>query len=1100
MRFPSSTLAGWFAATFASTALAGGGFADKPGGGINDPVIRVSASIGPNQGAQVSLDPAQANAGYRFDATTGTFRLASTPPLLPGAANNANQFIRIDFPFALDKKKVRKSLMKLSPDTAATSYLTPNIEITDQNGNHIPGIPLIAGKSVSGAKLSNSPGFPTWLDTAGKNLLTNKKSFVYVATLPTDTDVASVAAFGGTPGDPQTIPSSITEIRIRVNEVNKITINGYWVIKIDDGTGKPRTGGVPLALVDITAKSPVSPAAVVNGNPVAESYSRYVVEFSEPVVPWSVGFSAASVESFNSGNPLIPMSYNGNSAPVPNPFNLSIPYIPTFVMRATPNGKQFFAVPFDVRPINPNNMAEYVVDSIMDLAGNLDLTLGPIPATLNPHPSIQNASVAVTSLHNEAYDAIANSTRVFHTNSGKAFTNAPVAPAAIYYTRLSGSGMGAINLNGEGFETNDPATSKVLLFTNNLQMCACTTSIALPGSYLKGCNPNVFGDGGFADQNGNTVPPTAAIGLGANPAGHMGGATPVPGVNEGSTGSTANKGNPFGIYPSGFETVVRNSTGDARLAKSPVVGSVGDVQVGDFLDTLFFDTDNPFAANAFHTSATLSFWLGVSQSMNRNSISDPPVPNPPPMRVPVGLAPLDVAFSKQDLLKPAFVLENAEVFTNSSQIACPPTFDHLPIHVLPNANPLLNDRLPSFAQNGPSLASFGLPVTYSARQQIGNFLYVTDRNTGDVKVLNSNNFSLIAKISTPDPEGLGISPDLKRLYVSNYGDDTVSIIGTDPLAAFFHQEINRLKVGNGPRAVSVQPDNEDVFVANYLGNTVSILDPKTQTVRKTLTDGVKRPWDVVLSPRLINTGWVSGIYFGYIGCQQTGEILLYESGPSGATGIGADSIRWKVANNGPFSQLRGMTYDPGTYAGSSTGLPTGVYATHRDAQTGLAMISRVAFTAQLPNTGPLPAVPLPSSVQNAPGTIQRQFSVVGTWGGPLVPLAQRLNHGGQDQAPYDVTLSDFNTGEFFSSAPQLPETNIGALSSTLSLAAFGPNSKSPLRSLGGTPIQTWIPDRMYVSFPGDDRIEVLDPGASGTKLNTINGVPNVGALTSYFEQ
>ena len=41
---------------------------------------------------------------------------------------------------------------------------------------------------------------------------------------------------------------------------------------------------------------------------------------------------------------------------------------------------------------------------------------------------------------------------------------------------------------------------------------------------------------------------------------------------------------------------------------------------------------------------------------------------------------------------------------------------------------------------------------------------------------------------------------------------------------------------------------------------------------------------------------------------------------------------------------------------------------------------------------------------------------------------------------------------------------------------------------------------MYVSFPGDDRIEVLDPGASGTKLNTINGVPNVGALTSYFEQ
>jgi hypothetical protein len=41
---------------------------------------------------------------------------------------------------------------------------------------------------------------------------------------------------------------------------------------------------------------------------------------------------------------------------------------------------------------------------------------------------------------------------------------------------------------------------------------------------------------------------------------------------------------------------------------------------------------------------------------------------------------------------------------------------------------------------------------------------------------------------------------------------------------------------------------------------------------------------------------------------------------------------------------------------------------------------------------------------------------------------------------------------------------------------------------------------MYVSFPGDDRIEVLDPERVRHKLNTINGVPNVGALTSYFEQ
>ncbi|MBL8768343.1 MAG: beta-propeller fold lactonase family protein, partial [Planctomycetes bacterium] len=978
-RISSAVLVGLLATP---AAFGGKGFADKPGGGINDPIIQVSASIGPNQGAVFSLTEAQANANYRFDPNTGNMaHVVLNPtsvnpmPLIPGQANGANQFIRIKFPMNINAKKARKSIMKRTVDTAATFNLTPNVQITDQNGNPLAGIPTINGRNVDNVNIANNPGFPAWLDpNNGKNLLLGKSVFAYIATLPTDEDVNSIAAFGND-GTADTVEAAITEVRVRIVEVNKKTINGFWVLKFDDGTGAPRTAGAqPLTVTGITPKSPVSPPTFVtiNGNPaqVIESFSRYVLTFSEPVVPQSVGFSAAAVEAFNAANPVIPLLYNANSNVIPNPANLLVPLYPNFRITATPNGVVNFTVPFDVRPINPNNLSEYIIDPVLELPGNVDITLTALRAAVNSNntndPVNQTVTSAPTSLYNELFDDAASSTKNFRSNKGRAFTNAPVAPGVLYYSCLSGSGLGAVNLNGDGMETNDPATERLILVSNLTQITACLTN----PTYLLGCNPNTFGDG-------SAVSP---IGLGANPPGHLGGPTPIPGINEGSSGSTANANNPFGIFSQGFETVVKNSEGNPRLARNPSVGSIGDVQVGDFLDTLFFDTLNPWVNAAFHASL-----LGTA--LNRNSISDPPLPNPPPLRLPVGLEPLDIVFSKQDLLHPAFVLEGEEVFGAGG--------GGLKM-LLPNPiNPLAGDVFPTFAHNGPNPQSFTAGVTYGARQQIGNFLYITDRNSGELKILNSNNFAVIDKLKLPDPEGLGLSPDNKRIYVSNYGDDTVSIVGSDPFGAFFHTEINRIKVGNGPRAVAVQPDGEDVFVCNYLGNSVSILDPKTQTVRKMLTEAsVKRPWDVVLSPRQLISGWTAGIYFGYIASQQTAKVVIYESGPSGATGIGADSVRWE--GEGQFSDIKGMTFDPGSFPGASAGTAGGVYVTHRDTNTGLAMISRLCFSSQLPSAGAFPPVPPPSSVLNAPGIIQRHFTVVGTWGGPLVPLSQQLNFGGQD--------------------------------------------------------------------------------------------------------
>jgi hypothetical protein len=195
------------------------------------------------------------------------------------------------------------------------------------------------------------------------------------------------------------------------------------------------------------------------------------------------------------------------------------------------------------------------------------------------------------------------------------------------------------------------------------------------------------------------------------------------------------------------------------------------------------------------------------------------------------------------------------------------------------------------------------PVTFGSRQQIGNFLYVTDRNNGrgedpELEQLLAHRF---AEDLPPDPEGLGMSPDLKRLYVSNYGDDTVSIVGDGSVRAVLPPG-DQPPEGRERSARGLGPNRRRRRVRGELPRQHGV-DPRPEDadVRKTLTDAnIKRPWDAVLSPRQLQHGLGAGIYFGYIGCQQTGKIVRLRIGSVGGDGHRRDEHPLGVANNGTF--------------------------------------------------------------------------------------------------------------------------------------------------------------------------------------------------------
>lgn len=70
-----------------------------------------------------------------------------------------------------------------------------------------------------------------------------------------------------------------------------------------------------------------------------------------------------------------------------------------------------------------------------------------------------------------------------------------------------------------------------------------------------------------------------------------------------------------------------------------------------------------------------------------------------------------------------------------------------------------------------------------------------------------------------DPRCVVVTPDDSYIYVTNYGDDTVSVIN---LSGF--EVTDTITVGDGPYGISISPSGAFVYVVNQLDGTVSIID------------------------------------------------------------------------------------------------------------------------------------------------------------------------------------------------------------------------------------------------------------------------------------
>ncbi len=624
--------------------------------------------------------------------------------------------------------------------------------------------------------------------------------------------------------------------------------------------------------------------------------------------------------------------------------------------------------------------------------------------------------------------------------------NAPVAPDTIYVGRVGpGGGLSVIDLNGFGAGTGDPTVE-------------FPYSPATEGTSHYPFNPNVSLQGGL-------LTPPLALG--------------TTGLDGGSSGAF---------------TLARNEVLADVLFGAPSSFQLGDLMLGWPLDVVY-NNGLPFGCGGGGGNVCASSGLQLFSAAfapphalvpagaqpplqtvlgGGNPISWAPHPNPPPLLSPPLCAQPEIAGQE-----PTSIDTSALGFVN---LLGPGMFFGQTDFGIPPSGLFANEQNAFFV--GPSLpqASIVSCTPYTMRQQVGHFLYAIDRTHDDLLVLNSNRMTVLARIELTDPVELAMDPDLRFIAVSEHDANVVTFIDIDPRSATFHSIVKVTGVGSGPRGIAWEPGGEDILVCNEGDDTVSILSAFSLEVRKTLSNPAFRsPFAVALTPRQDRFGFARDVYIGYI-LDRSGRLHLFESGPDGVNGWGADDI---VAT-APF-----RLFAPQAIQADPTRLESGVWIAHRGplAPDGSVLeaggaLTRVALSSTVVGTLPL---------ANANPPPQRGFAL---------EIDLSLGSAQLTGFPQDVAFDDLS--------------NLGALGNYHTTFSPGVpvvmNGKNLVRDVGLQGVlPTNVPKVIFVPVRRadllDNAIDVIDL-ATGVRMDTnpfqagVQSIPAPGAryVMSYFRQ
>ncbi len=204
----------------------------------------------------------------------------------------------------------------------------------------------------------------------------------------------------------------------------------------------------------------------------------------------------------------------------------------------------------------------------------------------------------------------------------------------------------------------------------------------------------------------------------------------------------------------------------------------------------------------------------------------------------------------------------------------------------------------------------GAPPQSLAVDPVTNKIFVTSNNSistnpGSVYVIDAVTRALVTVVPVgvspgSGPNGIAVDTQTHKVYVANYGSNTVSVI--DGLTYAVHS----VTVGNGPINLAVNEITSTVYVTNYLGNTVSAINCSTTPETVTTINTGHGPRWLAVNP-VKNKVYVAN---------QDGTVTAIDGASKTATSIA-------VGANLSLSQIAVNTQTNTIYVGNNTLYHTG---------------------------------------------------------------------------------------------------------------------------------------------------------------------------------
>ena len=136
--------------------------------------------------------------------------------------------------------------------------------------------------------------------------------------------------------------------------------------------------------------------------------------------------------------------------------------------------------------------------------------------------------------------------------------------------------------------------------------------------------------------------------------------------------------------------------------------------------------------------------------------------------------------------------------------------------------------------------SFEVPVGQGPRMlaydPIHHYVFVSNYGDNTVSVIKKEESQVFTTIRDPNfnfPFAVAFNPSNDCVYVTNpgiypQGGNTVSVIATPDVTPTV---IATIKVGSGPHGIAYNENNQNMYVVNYISATVSVIESSTNTVR-----------------------------------------------------------------------------------------------------------------------------------------------------------------------------------------------------------------------------------------------------------------------------